>query len=223
MKITFIKHSCYSVETENYFLIFDYIGGSINFPEDKKIIFIATHRHKDHFDPDIFSYNADLFILSDDIKTEYPKNTFFISPDNEYEVSGLKIKTTGSTDEGVAIYVNADNIGIIHSGDLNHWVWDRYSKEEQDHMKIWFESEVDKFKNEKVDVVFMVVDPRMKDSYYLTGEYFLENIDAKYYFPMHMWEDFKISKKFNKKYKDLYKNKEIIIINHDNEEFDLKI
>lgn len=223
MKVTFIKHSCYSIETDNYFLVFDYIGGSLNFPEDKKIIFFVTHRHKDHFNPDIFTYNASCFILSDDIEGDFSKKTIKVSPDNTYEIEGLLVKTVGSTDEGVAFYVNADNIGIIHSGDLNHWVWDRYSKEEQDHMKVWFESEVDKFKNEKVDIVMMVVDPRMKDYYYLTGEYFLENIDAKYYFPMHMWEEFSISKKFKKKFKDEFEDKEIVVIHHDNEEFDLKI
>lgn len=40
MKITFIKHSCYTVETENNFLIFDYIGGKLNFPENKKVFFL---------------------------------------------------------------------------------------------------------------------------------------------------------------------------------------
>lgn len=223
MKITFIKHSCYTVETENNFLIFDYIGGKLNFPENKKVFFFVTHRHQDHFSSEIFNYKANHYIISDDTKTPAPLNTTFVSPDKTYEIEGLSIKTSGSTDEGVAFYVNVDSTGILHSGDLNHWVWDRYSKEEHEHMKVWFQSEVDKFKNEKIDIVMMVVDPRMKDSYYLTGKYILENINAKYYFPMHMWEDFEISKRFKDTFQNSFKNKNIMVVSHDNEEFNIDL
>ena len=223
MKITFVKHSCYTVESKNYYLVFDYIGGELNIPKDKKVIFFSTHRHADHFSEEIFKIKADYYVLSDDIETNPPENTLIVSPDNEYNLFDLLIKTTGSTDEGVAFYVKGDDFAVIHAGDLNHWVWDRYTKEDRDHMKVWFESEVDKFKDLDVDVVMMVVDPRMKDSYDLTGKYFLENTSAKYYFPMHMWEDFNLSQKFKDKYQDKFKDKIIMTVEHDNQEFDLKI
>ena len=222
MKINFIKHSCYTIETENYFLVFDYIGGNLNLPTNKKIIFFVSHRHADHFSKEIFKFNAYKYIISDDVNVPISDKIIQVEPYNTYTLNNVFIKTTGSTDEGVAFYVNVDNIGIIHSGDLNHWVWDRYTKEEQQNMKEWFEKEVDYLKNEKTDVVMMVVDPRMKDSYYLTGKYFLENIESKYFFPMHMWEDFKISEKFKEKFQNEYKDKKIMVIHHDNETFIIK-
>lgn len=221
MKVTFIKHSGYSVETENYFLVFDYIGGELNIPENKKVVFFVSHSHGDHFNSNIFDLQGDFYIISDDVKIE-PSNTIhLIGPDEEYSIKDLLIITHGSTDEGVSFYVKADGKGIIHSGDLNHWVWDTYTPEEHEEMKTWFRSEVDKFKNYEVDTVMMVVDPRMEDSYYFTAEYFLKTINAKNYFPMHMWDDFDISSRLYNKYFEKFSNKTIHIIEHDNQSFEI--
>lgn len=222
MKITFVQHSCYTIETENYFLVFDYICGDLKIPENKKAVFFVSHGHADHYSNEIFNYNAYAYIISDDVKIPGNNKTIIVKPYNIYTLNDMTIKTTGSTDEGVAFYVNVDNIGIIHSGDLSHWVWDRYTKQEQLNMKEWFEREVDYFKDEKTDIVMMVVDPRMKDKYYLTAEYFLEKINAKYYFPLHMWNNFNISQKLKDKLQDKFKYKKIMVVHHDNEEFTIE-
>lgn len=226
MKITFIKHSCYTVETEKNYLVFDYYSGTLNIPDNKKIIFFVTHRHADHYNETIFNYNADLYIISDDvrIKDEFTKNYNIktISPNKEYLFQDIFIKTVESTDEGVAILVKIDNKIFLHSGDLCHWVWPRYSLNEQKEMQQWFESEVDKFKEYKIDIVFMVLDPRLNNSYDLTGKYFLENINAKYYFPMHMWDNFTISSRFKKTYSEKYPDKKIMSISHNNQSFIIK-
>lgn len=221
MKIEFIKHSCYTIETENYYLVFDYIGGALNINKEKKVIFFVSHRHSDHFQEMIFDFKADYYIISDDVKIKEDHNIILIGPDSNKNICGLEIKTHGSTDEGVSFYVKADGKGIIHSGDLNYWIWDEYTKEDIANMDKWFKGEVDKFIPYDTYLVMLPVDPRLKDNYYLTAEYFLENINAKHFFPMHMWEKYEISEKLKNKLQGKYPNKEIHLIKGDNQLFNL--
>ena len=55
MKITYIGHSGFAVETEKAALIFDYYTGDIPaFDPDVPLYVFVSHRHRDHFNPDIF-------------------------------------------------------------------------------------------------------------------------------------------------------------------------
>ncbi|WP_138160312.1 MBL fold metallo-hydrolase [Peptoniphilus catoniae] len=221
MRIQFIKHSCYTVESENYYLVFDYIGGNLNIPENKKLIFFVSHRHSDHFSEKIFDFKADAYVISDDVEIPLRENMIFIGPDEEKEVLGLKVISHGSTDEGVSFYVDLEGKGIIHSGDLNYWMWDHYTEKDIEEMDRWFKSEVDKFKPYSTYVVMMPVDPRLNQYYDLTADYFLKTIEARHFFPMHMWEDFNISKRLKDKYQSLYPEKIIHEVKGDGEVFDL--
>lgn len=73
MQITYIHHSCFSVETEDIVLLFDYFKGTIPQFDSKKHIFVfASHKHQDHYDTAIFdlakTYPHITFVLSDDIQ-----------------------------------------------------------------------------------------------------------------------------------------------------------
>ncbi len=75
MKITYIHHSCFSVESEDVVLLFDYYKGNIPLFDSGKHIFVfASHKHQDHFDPGIFDlgkiYPHITFLLSDDIRMD---------------------------------------------------------------------------------------------------------------------------------------------------------
>ena len=55
MKVTYIFHSSFLVETEKNYLLFDYFKGDI--PEmdpEKQLVVLVSHRHEDHFSPDIY-------------------------------------------------------------------------------------------------------------------------------------------------------------------------
>ena len=56
MKVTFIEHSGFMVESRNYIYLFDYIGGNIDkaIKSDKKIYVMVSHVHDDHFSKIIF-------------------------------------------------------------------------------------------------------------------------------------------------------------------------
>ena len=55
MKITYISHSGFLAETKSYVFLFDYFKGTIpKIPDGKKLIVCASHKHQDHFNPEIF-------------------------------------------------------------------------------------------------------------------------------------------------------------------------
>ncbi len=71
MNITYIHHSCFSVEMEDIVMLFDYYKGNIpTFDADKHIYVFASHKHQDHFDKKIF-----------DLANDYPNITFILSND----------------------------------------------------------------------------------------------------------------------------------------------
>lgn len=225
MKVTFIYHSCYTVETEGHFLIFDYIGGPLHIPKGKKIIWVVTHGHQDHFTRDIFDYPGEItYIISDDITEELPdRDIHMVSPHNTYEIGDIVVKTYGSTDEGISVWIGVDGRGIYHSGDLNYWIWPRYDEEDIRQMEIDFTSEVDKAAKEPMDVAMIIVDPRLKEDYSLAGSYYLKTLPAKYFFPLHMWEKYELSRRFKEEFQPLYPDKEIMVIEREGQSFSLDI
>ena len=55
MKITYIKHSGYLLETEQALLLFDFVEGALPPLDPAKDLFVfVSHRHEDHFSPKIF-------------------------------------------------------------------------------------------------------------------------------------------------------------------------
>lgn len=75
MQITYIHHSCFSVESEDVVLLFDYFKGNIPQFDNRKHIFVfASHKHQDHFDLSIFelakTYPRITFVLSNDIRMD---------------------------------------------------------------------------------------------------------------------------------------------------------
>ena len=93
MKVTYIHHSCFLVETDRFYYLFDYEKGRL--PEmntEKPIFVLSSHSHKDHYNSEIFSILADLgmknvrAILSDDIEIPANINTLQVSPEKEYHL-----------------------------------------------------------------------------------------------------------------------------------------
>lgn len=82
MKITYIHHSGFLAETNQALLLFDFAGGSLP-PLDpaKTLVVFVSHRHEDHFNPEIFtladSHPHTVYVLSDDIcRTGFLKSIF---------------------------------------------------------------------------------------------------------------------------------------------------
>lgn len=203
MKITYIRHSGFAVEYEEYVLIFDYYKGRLpRFEKDKKIYVFASHSHHDHFQKEIFEWECEYpkirYILSDDIRAERRENRIFLGPDESCEVDGIRIKTLRSTDEGVAFFVSvrsevtSETKYIYHAGDLNWWHWEEEGEAYNQEMKENYQCFLAPLEGVHVDVAFVPVDPRLEDAYYWGIDWFMRHTDTELVVPMHMWERYEI-------------------------------
>lgn len=102
--ITYVYHSCYTVEIGDYFLIFDYYKGKLEIPDDKKVIFIASHGHEDHYTDEILKLpkmDSYTYILSSDIGDLETEDNIIYIKDNKLGIEQLK-----------SLY-NSDNVHFV--------------------------------------------------------------------------------------------------------------
>lgn len=201
MKVTYIHHSCFLVETDGFYYLFDYEKGTL--PEldaTKPILVLSSHGHHDHYNPQIFSILADSgmqhirAILSDDIEVPQNVDTIQVSPGNEYILGHQqKLHTFRSTDLGVAFLVEDSTKLIYHAGDLNDWVWEEETEAYNTQMTADYRHQIQllssKLDHREIDVAFVVLDPRQEKDYCRGLTCFLEHISAKSVYPMHYWEE----------------------------------
>jgi L-ascorbate metabolism protein UlaG (beta-lactamase superfamily) len=206
MIITHLTHSTFLVESDKAYILFDYFGKGFLPKDIKKNIYIfSSHSHQDHFDMKIFELFGDkpkaFFILSYDIKrkfgnkikTEYPKcqdNITYMMPDKHIEINDMHIETIGSTDAGVAYFIEYDNKTFFHSGDLHLWTWKEESADYNEKMKKRYFREMKKIHNKKINYAFYPVDLRQAEDYDIGIRYFLENTQTEKVFPMHYFGDY---------------------------------
>ena len=200
MKITYIHHSCFLVETELCYYLFDYEKGCLPKMDVLKPIFVlSSHSHHDHYNPAIFSaletqgMQTIYAILSEDIEAPGNIDVLRVTPGEEYHLClGQKLTTFQSTDLGVAFLIEESKNMIYHAGDLNDWVWEEESTSYNEQMTRDYRRQIDllseKLNRRKIDVAFVVLDPRQEKDYDRGLCYFLEHIPTEKVYPMHYWE-----------------------------------
>lgn len=202
LKVTYLFHSGFLVETENSYLLFDYWKGQIPELDAKKALFVfASHAHHDHYSKEIFKLEnrcvSVTYILSSDIKKasgywKKAENVHFIAPHESLEIEGMEINTLTSTDEGVAFVVRVDGHQIYHAGDLHWWHWPGEPEEDNTWHKNAFQKEMSYIAGQKMDCAFVPLDPRQEEAGSWGMDYYLKNVPSRYVFPMHFWEDYKM-------------------------------
>lgn len=218
MKIRYIYHSCFLVETENSFLLFDYFKHKNDktdfdfekvlndiYVSSKPLYIFSSHSHRDHFNYDVLSWfnkkPDTYYILSSDIKV-YNKidNLYIVRENDQLTINKIKLNVFGSTDEGVSFLINIDGLSLFHAGDLNWWKWTDDSIEEEKSMEDAFKNIISQIVNlgEKIDVCFFPVDRRLEYNYLCGGEYFIEMLKPKLFIPMHFWDDYQTTTDFKK-------------------------
>lgn len=236
MKIYYIYHSCFIIETENSFMMFDYFKNKKDIQSDfsfndlleniiqsqKPLYVFASHSHQDHFNQEIFSLiNSKInthYILSNDIKLyNSVENIYVAEPNTENKINNLIINAFGSTDEGVSFLINDDGAYIFHAGDLNWWKWPDDTKEEEKEMEDAFKAIIEDIVklNTEIDIAFFPVDGRLEQNYYCGGEYFIKKLQPTVFIPMHFWDNFKTTSDFKNYMADTKTN--VIEIHHSNE------
>lgn len=196
MKITYLNHSGFVLELEHDVLIFDYYRGELPaLPKEKNIYVFSSHAHPDHFQKKIYDwdklYGGITYILSDDIQTEgRNERIIHVGPRQELEADGLHIKTFRSTDEGVAFLIRTEGKTIYHAGDLNWWHWEEESIDYNRQMRKDYQREIRKLVRKKIDLAFVVLDPRQGGAAFSGIDFFMRNVRVNHVFPMHMWRDY---------------------------------
>ena len=207
MVVTYIGHSGFLIEWETCYWLFDYIKGNIPKLDSKKKIFVfASHKHSDHFNPEIFKlfYNSlnIQYVLSSDIKLTNEDNKIVtVKASQEYlfqdsNNNQIILKTLKSTDCGVAFLLYYQGKTIYHAGDLNLWVWKEETKQYNNNMTAMFHKEMNVLKDIEIDIAFAPLDPRQEEWYYMGLDQLLNTAKVKYVFPMHFWETPSIIQKY---------------------------
>lgn len=202
MKVTYIGHSGFAVETEQHILVFDYYTGEVPaFDPAKQIYVFSSHRHADHFNPAILDWEKQYpnihYFLSSDINTRPMSYITFLDRNQTLSEKDITVETLESTDEGVAFLIAVDGHSIYHAGDLNWWTWaGEESPQEYEQMTSRFQREMEKIRGRHFDLAFMLLDPRQGDRYGWGMDYFLQTVDAPVVFPMHFWNDYSVISRF---------------------------
>lgn len=212
MKLYYIYHSGFAIETEHLMIIIDYYQDSGSKNSDsgivhsellktkKSVYVLSTHAHHDHFNAKILDWkqiNPNIkYIFSQDIldlKLARKEEATFLCKGQDFEDNNLKIEAFGSTDQGISFLIHIDNKLIFHAGDLNNWHWkDESSVEESQTAENWYLEELtDIYRKYKVlDLVLFPVDQRLQTDYYLGAEQFISKIHTRYFAPMHFDENY---------------------------------
>ena len=66
---------------------------------------------------------------------------------------------------GVAFLVKVEGKTIYHAGDLNWWHWNGEPEEDNEYYKKTFQDEMKYLEGKKIDLAFMLLDPRQEDKY----------------------------------------------------------
>ena len=206
MKITYIGHSGFLVETKDCYYIFDYYKGELPaLDANKPVVVFCSHFHHDHFNPEIFEMlhrmemKVQAVLAKDISRNQYPANIEVIKacPDQVYELdNGVVITTLRSTDSGVAFIVKTSEGVLYHAGDLNDWYWEGEPTQDNRQMTNRYRKEIDKIKGIHFVVAFVPLDPRQGEHYKDGMLYFLKNVDCDSVYPMHYWNKPDVIEKF---------------------------
>ena len=210
VKIQYISHSGFFVETDTRCFLFDYSGGILPENISKPLVIFVSHSHGDHFSHDIFRYGEQfentVYVLSSDIKInnwlkrrcditdDMLPRIISIAPDEETQVGGAKIRTLKSTDIGVAFLIDVDGKTIYHAGDLHWWLWDgEDTPESAAAMTAAFRHEIAKIAGTHIDIAFLTLDPRQtEEEFYLGMDHCARNLDIDHIIPMHCWSKYDV-------------------------------
>ena len=135
MRVTFLAHDGFLIELNTVCLLFDWWKEPIPPLPDKPLLVFISHRHEDHFNPEVFTLaerKADIqFLLGSDFHLlSRNLEKWRLTPEaaakcrrcGKHDVfqplPAVTVETFPSTDEGVAWMVTAEDKAIFHAGDL---------------------------------------------------------------------------------------------------------
>lgn len=196
LRLTFLAHSGFAVETDTKVLIFDYhmdpahIVDSYAEDTDKPLWFFVSHWHQDHFNRHIadFQDRTAYYIVNRDVTLRgvAPEKMKSMNIYDTIEADDSAITQYGSTDEGGSFLIETDDITLFHAGDLNWWHWLGDTDENNAEAKNNFDREMKKLAGKMIDIVFFPVDARLEAAREWGAQGFLDKVQVdKCFVPMH--------------------------------------
>jgi L-ascorbate metabolism protein UlaG (beta-lactamase superfamily) len=139
-EMRYLQNSGWLLLTAGHVLVFDYVPsmGSVDGVEelpaglapafdsygDRRVVVFVTHGHADHYSPRVFEWAARHpsidYVLGSPLPNQ-PQSARVMAPHEDWSSGGLRVRTTGSTDEGVGFLVTVDGITVFHAGDHARW------------------------------------------------------------------------------------------------------
>lgn len=215
MKLTYIFHSGFALETDYAILVFDYwldpAGVMDSLLRSQKPLYVfVSHFHEDHFNPSIFQWRLQktniIYILSKDIlqhqRARKNQGDIWLAKGDNFEDRVVSVAAMGSNDSGVSWVVKTFGKTIFHAGDLNNWyarflseispgeiMHLRETNEDIDpvYEEKLFIREIEKIKKmtQKFDVVMFPVDGRIGNGYTRGARQFISLFKVGLFVPMH--------------------------------------
>ncbi|MFZ4455044.1 MAG: MBL fold metallo-hydrolase [Bacteroidales bacterium] len=206
MRLTYIYHSCFAIEAEDYTILIDFFKdtdgdfdtGYVNrelLTRSGRLYVLSSHSHHDHFSKKVLKWREKrpdiIYILSKDILLCHKAKSddgHFIDKLETYEDDLLKVTAFGSTDIGDSFLIEVEGKRIFHAGDLNNWHWkDESTSEEVEKAERLYLSELADIseKISRLDVVMFPIDKRLGSDYMRGAEQFLSAIKVDLFAPMH--------------------------------------
>ena len=185
------------------------------FDPAKKLLVFASHSHPDHFNREILKleemYPDVEYIFPKDIgiaKKEQRISEHFMRKRDEITVGDTKVRSLRSTDEGVAFLIKCEDRTIYHAGDLNWWHWEEEDDAYNRMMRGDYKKEIEALAGEKIDLAFVVLDPRQEEQFCWGFDWFMRHTDTKIVFPMHMWKKYEVQDRLaGMEVSELYRDK----------------
>lgn len=217
MRVTFLDHSGFLVESDSAALLFDWWKGELPAIAPGVPLYVfASHAHPDHFDPRIFALDGGgrdvRFLLGHDIRLS-PRNRarWGLSPaaaeacrtlrgGETLALPGALVEALPSTDQGEAFLVTLDGRTVFHAGDLNWWHWEGEDRAWNRNMEVNFKRFAEPLRGRRIDLAMLPLDPRLGEDGFRGPAYFLELADIRRFLPMHQWGEFGFTWKFLEKY-----------------------
>lgn len=218
MKIMYVWHDCFIVRTPRAAVVFDFWkdphqSGELpnplaTIPPSTPLYVLVSHGHKDHFNPDIFSWGKHFsnvhYVVSKDVRRRInhivnpespykgpkvdPSRVTVLCPGERWETGCVAVEAFASTDTGNSYAVELDGRLLFHAGDLNAWLWaDESTQEEIDKAKSDFMRILTGIKSRypHLDACFFPVDARIGSGYFTGAKLMLDHIQIDNFFPMH--------------------------------------
>lgn len=194
MKVTFLGHSGFAVDTGRHVLLFDYCPRHMKRITDPMLhalldgrtpLVFVSHVHRDHYDPAIYELDGARFFVGMGVPPQ--KDATVMVGGDKYTDEELTVTAYPSTDEGVAFLVEIDGLTIYHAGDLNWWYWPEEPDPWNPDMAQFFLSCTEPLLKQEIDLAFLCADPRQREGWLFGFDHLMRNGQIHNAIPMHFW------------------------------------